>query len=77
MKLSKILVPLDGSTLALASPVRLSESTGATLFLTPAAEAPALAVAATTEAQVQASRGARRPADECASGWISTGTLAS
>lgn len=59
MNLAKILVPLDGSTLAetaLLTAVALAESTGAGLLLLRAAEAPALAVGDPTEAQVKVVR---------------------
>ena len=66
MKLSKILVPLDGSTLAetaLPAAMSLAESTGAALLLVRAAEAHTLPVGDPTEAQVAVVREAEEYLD--------------
>ena len=76
MKLSKILVPLDGSALAetaLPAAVSLAESTGAALLFLRAAEAPALAVGDPTEAQVKVVRDAEEYLDDV-KGRIQRGT---
>jgi nucleotide-binding universal stress UspA family protein len=66
MKLSKILVPLDGSALAetaLSAAISLAESTGAALLLLRAAEAPTLPGGDPTDAQVKVVREAEEYLD--------------
>ena len=66
MRLQKILVPLDGSALAesaLPTATALCETTGASLLLLRAAEAPAMAVGDPTEAQVKVVREAEEYLD--------------
>lgn len=67
MKFSRILVPLDGSTLAetaLPSAIGLAQSTGASLVLLRAAEAHARPIGDPTEAQVRVVREAEDYLDQ-------------